>query len=148
MSTEHHLTGMDELAAIIARILIGGFFAFSGANNLLSISDATARAIEAGVPAASFFVFITALVKCILGILIIIRLQSKIAAFILAWYTLISSFLFYGPGQWETFPMAEQLFLRNIAMLGGLLYLYAHSRGFQEVAAHKPARTRRKRNTE
>ena len=74
-------TEMDALAATLARILIGGFFALSGANNLLDIGLASKRAAEAGVPIAPVFIFVIAFFKLLLGILIMIKHHTKIAAF-------------------------------------------------------------------
>lgn len=145
----HTLTGTDELAILIARVLIGGFFALSGANNLLSLSDSVATATEAGLPAAGLLVFVGALTKAVVGILVIIDLQTKNAAVALIAYIVFSSLFFYGPGKWDDFPMAEPIFWRSLAVLGGILYLYAYSRGVQEMAEYRPKpktdRSRRRR---
>lgn len=136
------LTGMDEFAILMARILIGGFFAISGANNLLDLSAAVEKASEAGLPAAGLFVFVGAFTKCVLGILIMIDLQAKIAAGALVAYLITTSLMFYGPFRWEEFPLAEPIFYRNLALLGGVLYLYAYSAGAQEMAEYKPKEKR------
>lgn len=124
---------MDALAAILARILIGGYFALSGANNLLDLSLAVRRASEAGVPAAPLFVVVIALFKLILGILIMIKLHTKLAAACLIVYIIVSSLLFYNPLTWDESSQSQVVFLRNVAILGGLLILYAHSRGLRLV---------------
>ena len=148
----HTLTGMDEFAILVARVLIGGFFALSGFNNLLDLGGAIDTANEAGLPAAGLLVFLGAFVKCVIGILIIIDLQTKIAASLLIIYLILVSLFFYGPGKWDEFPLSEALFLRNLAMLGGVLYLYAYSRGAHEMAEHKPRkktdRSRRRRRSQ
>lgn len=132
MSSTHELTGMDEFAALLARILIGGFFTISGANNLIDLGAATNEAIAAGIPAAGLMVLVAATGKFILGILIIIKLQTKIAAFILSCYTVVASMLFYGPFKWDEYPQVEVIFFRNLAMLGGLLLMFAYARGSRE----------------
>lgn len=133
-------TEMDALAATLARILIGGFFALSGANNLLNVQLATDALLEAGVPAAPFFVIIVAFFKLILGILIMIKHHTKLAAFFLILYLTLSSLAFYNPLRWEEFPTAETIFMRNLAILGGLLFLYAHSRGLSLMRSDEVGR--------
>lgn len=146
---DHSLTGMDEFAALVARILIGGFFAVSGANNFLDLSSAIQSASDVGIPAAGLFVVIGAFFKFVVGILVIIKLQSKIAAMLLVIYIVVSSLLFYGPFSWGDIPQTKTIFLHNLAMLGGVLLLYAYSRGYKELAPHKPKheRTRRHRGS-
>lgn len=139
-----NLTGMDEFAILIARVLIGGFFAISGANNLLDLSTAVETATQAGLPAPGLLVFVGAFSKAILGILLIINLQTKIAAAIVVLYLILTSFIFYGPGKWEEFPLAEPIFWRNLALLGGVLYLYAYSAGAQEMAEYRPKEKRKR----
>ena len=144
----HTLTGVDEFAALLARIFIGGFFAVSGANNLLNLGEAIQQAAEVGIPAAGLFVFTGAFLKCVLGILVIINLHTKIAASLMVIYLMIISMLFYGPLKWESYPLAEPIFMRNLAMLGGVLLLFAHSRSHREMAEYSPKkreRTRRRR---
>lgn len=120
---------MDALAATLARILIGGFFALSGANNLLDIGSATTRAVEAGLPAGPVAIFVIASFKLIAGMLIMIKHHTKIASFFLIIYVTLSSLIFYNPLVWDAYPDTEAIFMRNLAILGGLLFLYAHSRG-------------------
>ena len=134
-------TEIDVLAATSARLLIGGFFALSGANNMLDLSASTEQAAAAGVPAAGVMVFMVALLKIIAGIMIMIRLHSKIAAMCLVFYILASTLIFYNPLRWESYAYGEQIFYRNVAILGGLLFLYAHSRGMSLVTSGKPKRT-------
>ena len=126
-------TEVDAFAALLARLLIGGFFALSGANNLLSLQDAASNAAAAGVPAAGLLTLIVALLKVILGIMIMIKLHTKIAAMCLVWYIVISTAIFYNPLRWDAYPDGQTIFYRNFAILGGLLFLYANSRGVSLV---------------
>ena len=122
-------TELDAYAAVLARLLIGGFFALSGANNLLDLGNAASKAAAVGVPAAPLLVLIVALLKVLLGLMIMIKHHTKLAAMTLIIYVLFTSLIFYNPLRWGDFPQSETVFMRNLAILGGLLFLYAHSRG-------------------
>lgn len=141
-------TELDAFSATLARLLIGGFFAISGANNLLNLSQSSTNAAQAGIPAASLMVLVIAILKVILGTLIIIKLHTKTAAMVLIYYVLFSSLIFYNPLKWDTYPQAETIFMRNLAILGGLLFLYAHSRGFALVRDGEVNRMARKKISE
>lgn len=142
---DHQLTGTDEFAALLARILIGGFFVVSGANNFFELGTVIESALEVGIPAAALFVIVGAFIKFVTGILVIIKLQTKFAAMILVIYIVLSSILFYGPFSWSEFPQSKTIFMRNLAMLGGVILLFAHSRGYKELAPHRPVKRERKR---
>lgn len=131
MSTSNELTGMDEFAALIANVLIGGYFTVSGANDLIDLSGTIEEVASVGIPAAGLAVLLVSLAKFILGILLIIKLQTKVAAFTLVWYELITMFLFYGPMKWDEHPQTEVMFYTNFALLSALLLIYAYSRGNQ-----------------
>jgi len=126
-------TELDAYAAILARVLIGGFFALSGASSLLQLGEAAEQAAEAGVPVALLVVFLAAILKVLFGFLIMIKHHTKLASMSLIVFTLLSTAIFYNPLRWDDFPQGEIIFTRNFAILGGLLFLYAHSRGIALV---------------
>lgn len=131
MASSKELSGMDEFAALIANVLVGGYFTVAGANDLIDLSGTIDKVAAAGIPAAGLAVLLVSIAKFILGILIIIKLQTKVAAFVLVWYELITMFLFYGPLKWDEYPETEVLFYTNFALLSALLLIYAYSRGNQ-----------------
>lgn len=133
-----NMTPTDVSAATLARIIIGGFFAISGANNLLTLSDSITVASNLGIPMAPLAVLLTALSKTILGVLIVIKFHTKLASLLLAIYIAITTLLFYNPLSWTVAGVREVIFVRNIAILGGLLLLYAHSRGIGSLQSGKP----------
>lgn len=122
-------TKVDDFAAIIARILLGSFFILSGLANLTDISS---TAQQVNLPAATFLVFLGGCFKFFLGIMLVARYHTKYAALALAVYLLSVSLIFYGPPLWSDDNVFQFIFVRNLAIVGGLLFIYAHSRGYKD----------------
>lgn len=130
----------DVLAAAIGRLLIGGFFAVSGANNLVNIGEAIDRAVSVGIPLAIIIVPLIAFIKVILGTMIVLKFHTKLSSLVLVFYVLFVSLVFYNPTSWDTNPTSEIVFWRNTAVLGGLFCLYAYSRGISQLRSNEPRR--------
>ena len=119
-------TGVDSLIAAIARFLLGGFFVLSAIENLMSLSI-TAEQID--IEGAVLLIILGALFKFTLGLSLAFRYHTKYASFGLAIYLAVVSVLFYGPQNWTDENLYSFIFTRNLAIIGGLLFVCAHSRG-------------------
>lgn len=122
--THNHL---DEMTATVARILLGGFFVYSALENLLHLSKTAERLDIAG---ATIVVLIVVAFKIICGLSLAFRYHAKYMALILTAYLLIVNFMFYGPSSWDLTELNKFIFIRNVAIIGGLLFVVAHSRGY------------------
>jgi len=120
-------SAFDETLANIARILVGGVFVILGINNLLDPLISTTRL---DIQGAGLIMVCIALLKILCGIAIAIRYHTRYAAGALLLYTMLVSLIFYGPHLWIDRALYEFVFLRNTALVGGLLFIYAHSRDY------------------
>lgn len=120
-------TYTDHIVATIARWLLGGFFVYSGVDNLLNLFITAERV---GLPV--MLVIIAAVLKLIFGTCIMLRYHTKYAAFALAVYMTFVSIMLYHPLTWAVDNFNQYIFLRNVAIVGGLLFVYAYSRGFSD----------------
>lgn len=108
---------------VIGRILIasvflaGAWFKIPGSQSLAGEVAFTAKA---GVPFPAVAVFLAFLLELIAPILIIIGWKTKLAAFILALYTLLLTYIFH----WH-FSSNMQIgeFFSHLGLIGGLLYI-------------------------
>lgn len=109
---------------LIGRIFIAAIFVFAGISKI-SGYEGTAAYMEAmGVPALLLPVVIVLEVGG--GVAIILGWKTRIAAFLLAGFSVSSALLFH-------FDFADQtqfiMFWKNIAIAGGFLFLVAHGAG-------------------
>ena len=119
----------DSKISSLARILLGGFFIFSAYSNIANFGDIIG---STHVPVAPILVILGILLKFSLGTMLIVRYHTRYAAFVLSLYLVTASIIFYGPHLWNDNNFLELIFFRNIAILGGLLFIYSHSRGYKQ----------------
>ena len=116
----------DAEVATFARLLLGGYFVYSGLDNFMNLF---AMAESVAIPGGAIFITLGAALKIFLGLCLALRYHTRYVAFALAVYLIGTTVLFYGPQFWTTFEHYEAIFFRNIAIVGGLLFIYSNSRG-------------------
>lgn len=117
-------------ALLVARILMGGFFVFAGIMKIANGIDGTAMYIESvGLPLGLVLAWLAAVLEIVAGAGIILGYYFKESALALALFVLVLSFPFHGPGTWEIDPLQQTMFLKNMTILAGLLFMAAHGAG-------------------
>jgi putative oxidoreductase len=118
---------MDSLktfAQPVARVLLGLIFVVAGLGKLGDVQGFTGYMVSGGVP--SFLAWPVILLEVLGGIAIIAGFQTRIAALALAGFTLLAGLLYH-------FVPADQMqmtmFLKNLAITGGLLLLAVYGAG-------------------
>jgi putative oxidoreductase len=113
--------GMSELAG---RILLSGLFLLSGVGKIGAYAGTAAYMSSAGVPAVLLPVVIA--VEVLGAIAIILGWQTRVAALLLAGYSLLAALIFHS-------NLANQIemimFLKNVSIAGGLLLLVTNGAG-------------------
>lgn len=115
-----------HLLATVGRIIIGLYFLAGGASKIMGpvpveqITHMTAQ----GIPAAEFMFVLAGASETIAGICMIIGLQVRLVAFLLALFCILVSVTLHA--FWKEQPGHEQLvqmimFMKNMATMGGLL---------------------------
>jgi putative oxidoreductase len=114
----------QSLAAPAGRILIALIFVLSGINKLGSFAGTQAYMESAGVPGMLLPVVIA--LELLGGLAIILGWHTRLAAFLLAGFTLLSGILFHGNiGD----QMQMIMFMKNLAIAGGFLMIVALGAG-------------------
>ena len=114
----------EYFASLMGRILIGGFFLWSGIDAAINLTGTMLTFAEAGAWWPTAFAVITVAVESLGGLALItgykVRLSALVlVAFILATSPLLTNFA-------DNTQMA--MFFRNMAIVGGLLILSATRR--------------------
>src|SRR5262249_40832320 len=113
------------------RVLLAAIFLLSGLGKLGAYSATAAYMSSAGVPGALLPLVIA---TEILGALaIVVGWKTRIAAFLLAGFSLLSAFLFH-----NNFGDQVQMimFLKNVSIAGGFLLLVANGAGRLSIDRH------------
>lgn len=114
----------QSLAAPAGRVLISLMFVTSGFNKLVNYAGTQAYMESAGVPGMLLPAVIA--VELLGGLAIILGWHTRLAAFLLAGFCLLSAFLFHAD---FSDPMQSILFMKNLAIAGGFLVIVSHGAG-------------------
>lgn len=118
-------TSLSELAG---RILLAAIFLISGLGKISAYAATAGNMTAVGVPAQ---LLPAVIVTEVLGaIALIVGWKTRLTAFLLAGFTLLSGLLFHSnfADQMQTI-----MFLKNVAIAGGLMLLVAHGAGALSV---------------
>ena len=112
---------MANILDLVGRVLISSLFLISAYNKVLSL-DGTMGWMEGyGVP--GFLLYPVIALEIILPLFIIIGYRARLSAGLLAIFCLITAFIFH-------FDFSDQiqkiLFLKNIGLAGGFLFIVAN----------------------
>lgn len=125
--------GALSAAGLLAgRALLGVVFALAGWNKIGGYEGTQAYMEAMGVPGGLLPLVIALEIGA--GLALIIGCQARLAALALAGFTLVAAFLFHGNFADQ---MQSILFMKNLAMTGGLLAIAAVGAGAWSVEARR-----------
>ena len=119
---------IENYGNLVGRILISVIFLMAGASKIPGY-EATQGYMEAmGVPGALLPIVIAT--EIVGALAIILGYKTRIAAFLLAGFSLVSAVFFH-------FNFGDQtqsiLFMKNVAIAGGFLFLVANGAGYVSI---------------
>jgi putative oxidoreductase len=131
------MNAQQNLADLMGRVLISAIFLVAGLNKVTGYAGTQAYMESMGVPGALLPLVI---VLEVFGALAIITgWRTRVVAFLLAGFSVVSSLLFHGAlGD----PTQFILFMKNLAMAGGFLFLVARGAGEWSFDARRDRLTR------
>ena len=108
----------------LGRIMIAAMYVLSGFGKISGYADTQGYMESMGVPGALLPIVIV--LEIVGGLAIVVGWQTRIAAFLLAGFTVISAIIFHG----NLGDQAQFInFMKNIAITGGFLFLVANGPG-------------------
>lgn len=113
---------MSAIAATIGRILLGALFVLSGIQKLAAPA-ATADYIAANSVLSPSLAVPTGIFELVAGALLALGLMSRLVSVLLAGFTLVTVLIFHSQ---ITDPVQGTQALKNIAIAGGLLMVFAY----------------------
>ena len=113
---------MNMIAAAVGRILLSLIFIISGASKLFDPAGTEAMITGTGFPAG--LAIPAGAFELIAGLAIALGFMTRLFAILLAGFCLLPAVLFH---QNVTDPMQAAMAMKNVAIAGGLLCLFAHS---------------------
>ena len=123
--------GTQDLLALVGRILLAVLFVPAGFGKLTGFAGTVGYIGSVGLPLPQVGAVIAIVVELGLGLALLAGFKTRLAAIVLALFTLAASFFFHK--FWAVAAdkvMVQQLmFMKNIAITGGLLAFAAFGAG-------------------
>lgn len=121
----------QALSALIGRILLALMFLGAGISKFGGLEGTAGYIASAGLPLPKLLAIATATLEVVAALMLIVGWQARWAALALAAFTLLATVLFHN---YWAMPAAQQftqqlMFMKNIAVVGGLLVLFAFGPG-------------------
>lgn len=121
---------LRDYGPLAGRILIAAIFVISGWGKLMDPGGTAGYMANAGLPMAGVLVWVAIVVELLGGLMLVVGFQTRLAALALIVFTVVATVFFH---PWWADPGQKIAFLKNLAMLGGLLYVAAHGAGGMAV---------------
>ena len=118
------MEGMIKLSAPIGRIMLAFIFIMAGANKIFTYTATQAYMDSMGVPGVLLPLVITT--ELLGGLAIILGWHTRLAAFLLAGFSLLAAVFFHADFGDQTQMI---LFMKNVAMAVGFMILAHHGAG-------------------
>ena len=127
---------------LIGRVLLALIFLLSGLSKFGGLEGTAGYIASKGLPFAQLLALATAVIEVGAAALLIVGWQARWAALALAAFTLLASVLFHN--YWalpaEQQMMQQLMFMKNIAIVGGLLAVFAYGAGALSLDGRRSAR--------
>lgn len=120
------MSKQTDTIALVGRVLIGVLFLMAGISKLAAPAETQGYIAAVGLPAPLAAYFVALAVELVGSVLLIAGFQVRIVAAALAVFTLLTAVFFH-----NNFADQNQMihFLKNFAILGGLLQVVAFGAG-------------------
>ena len=140
------MTTLHNTGALTGRILLAALFIPAGISKIVGFEGTVGYIASVGLPLATLAAITAIVVELIAGLALLVGYRIKLAAVILAVFTLVATVLFHNfwamPA--DQAYMQQLMFMKNIAVVGGLLMVAALGGGTwvlgaNDKSAHVPS---------
>lgn len=135
------MSKIEQNLPLLGRILLGLIFVLSGILKIPGWQGVLGYMAANGVPLAPLFLFGTIVLEVGSGLALMVGFQARLAAAVLAAFTLITALIFHDFWTLTGFELQAQLshFLKNLSIIGGLLFVIAFGPGPYSIGPKAPA---------
>jgi putative oxidoreductase len=131
----------QAIPVAIGRILLALMFVLAGIGKLTGLEGTAGYIASKGLPIPMVLAVAVGVLELVAGVLLIIGWQARWAALALAAFTVVASVIFHN--YWampaEQQMMQQLMFMKNLAVTGGLLVVFAFGAGALSLDARKTA---------
>ena len=130
----------QNVFALLARVLLAALFLPAGISKIAGFAGTAAYIASVGLPLSELGAVIAVVVEVGGGLALLAGYQTRLVALLMAIFTVVAGVFFHA--FWTAAPeqlMVQQImFMKNIAIAGGLLALTAFGAGALSLDARRP----------
>lgn len=132
---------VQGIPLLVARLLLALMFVGAGIDKLTGLEGTAGYIASVGLPAPQVLALGAGVLEVAAGVLLIVGWQARWAALALAAFTLVATFIFH---RYWSLPAAQQMmqqlmFMKNLSIVGGLLFVFAFGAGTLALDARRAA---------
>ena len=126
-------------AMLVGRILLALVFLVAGWRKLMALAGTAGYFAKLGLPMPEVLAWVAIVIELGGAILLIVGWQTRFAALLLALFTVIAAFAAHRFWEFDAAQQANQMnhFLKNLAIVGGMIILAATGPGALSVDARR-----------
>lgn len=135
------LASLQNPLALAGRLLLAALFLPAGIGKITGFAGTVGYISSVGLPLPTVAAAVALVVEIVGSLALIAGFGTRLAALVLALFTLVASFFFHnywGVPADQAF-VQQLLFFKNIAVVGGLFVLVAHGAGAWSLDAKRSA---------
>lgn len=117
---------MERTVTLLGRVLLALIFIVAGIGKIMDPAGTLGYMESMGMPAHKLFLYGAILVELGGGLLLLLGFKAKQAAFLLFIFMIPTTLIFHRN---VADQMQMVMFLKNLAIMGGLLTVFAHGPG-------------------
>ena len=127
--------GNNPTFPLLARILIGALFVTAGIRKVMFLAGTAGYLAKLGFPAAEAMAWLAVVIEIGGGLLLIVGWQTRMVAWVLGLFVIIATGAAHRFWEFDAAQYNNQLnhFLKNAAILGGLLMIASYGPGSASV---------------
>lgn len=133
------LASLQNPLSLVGRVLLAYLFIPAGIGKLTGFAGTVGYITSVGMPAPTLAAGVAAIVEIVGGFALLLGFGTRVAALVLALFTLVASLFFHA--YWSVPAdqrMIQALFFdKNLAVIGGLLTLAAWGAGAWSIDARR-----------
>lgn len=125
-----------DFIALLGRLALGVIFVTSGYGKLTNIAGFEASLAKGSVPMPSVLAWVGAIVEFVGGLMIVLGVKIRYAALLMIVFVIVATLIAHR--YWEfvepaVYQAQRSNFFKNLAILGGLLFVFLHGSGRYSV---------------
>jgi putative oxidoreductase len=131
----------QAIPLVVARVLLAAIFVISGFGKFADLGGTAGYIASVGLPLPQVLAVAAASLELVGGVMLIVGWQARWAALALAVFTFVASLLFHNfwamPAEQQF--MQQLMFMKNLAITGGLLFAFGTGPGGLSFDARRSA---------